>query len=921
MAQIDFTNIMKAWVGNTQINMLHMDGQAAWLTPEGIQNPPFPIELCTTFSRFWDPSIEGNMRVTTSGSSNLAVLGDQVQYFYYAEGNRRDAVGVISGAGQNRVLANTSGGLYPGPTLEMKGGRRALHFNGTNTHLQTVQTTMNAYVFNSYTIAGLIWTDASSNGGVPLQISRGEYGSNRSSIHVHTAHNDDTPEVGAYARYRMDSSAFSTNTGGTETAEHGNLFTAGTKNTDTWQVFWAEFNWGSGNGTPGHCHLEFGDSVWDEDFTTSYGAEVSDGAINRLYVGSSTSASSPNDHFDGWLGRFFYMARTFTPAEREVLKDWLRGYQWVNWTGTLTRVNNVEFPLEVFNANTPGMVIDPYDPHLRANSSLSGSLVTANNTAVGRLPTISYYMQANTAQSQDNMGVTFKSSGTSLPIWRNATTQSGAEQLNEDHYGFFFDSTDDVMSANIGAPVLTTGFPKEIYSFAHVYIPAGWNPPGGRHSILSTYNTGNTANNYARYLEVGQSSYQTALRLNAANDVIGQASNVGWRLPAGWRLVESFVTINDVTPGGVDIDYYMDGQLYASVTANVDANGSSAATAHNTALLGAINVGAGNANTWGGSSANTDALIGRSGIIYDHPTGETLEKVRTWARAKGYAGPAFPNDWLDVFGAAYDPYYNAGMNTSTLGANVTSIAPVAIHDVRTDGGGTNTLVANGAIAGANTPLLAEIAGHRCWDTTGIRGLTANTLGIELFDSLEFTQAALVYVDTAISVRGVPFHHHRTGVNSYNSYAGMLELFTSGGNSHPYIRTIITGNNWVSTGMGNAQYRLRPYSESQWVSIIASAKMSAFTEPATCSFKVWMNGILIQNESISRTNWYDTNDNTRLNQMVFGLQLSNTSVITSNKDWNSYIGRFMWAEKFVDTNDDAIKIDAWLRGKSYTAYSG
>jgi hypothetical protein len=49
--------------------------------------------------------------------------------------------------------------------------------------------------------------------------------------------------------------------------------------------------------------------------------------------------------------------------------------------------------------------------------------------------------------------------------------------------------------------------------------------------------------------------------------------------------------------------------------------------------------------------------------------------------------------------------------------------------------------------------LAEIAVHRCWDTTGIRGLTANTLGIELFDSLEFTQAALVYVDFATPILG------------------------------------------------------------------------------------------------------------------------------------------------------------------------
>lgn len=857
----------------------------------------------TTLFRAYDVNNWDSVILEVNASSGTrATLGANVGTWIPTAAN---SVGsAMNSTGTGRQYANTSTGDTAKPRLAEFAGRRALQFGhtpGANTGLYSVTSPMDLRVYNAFTMGAMIWTGPNSN-GVVFSTGRGELSAGRVGIRFDLEPRGD-PDVVYEAMYRA---RWDGTTHAYLDPSYGNPGIGG------WKVVWIEWNFGNGDGTEGALRGIFNNTEITEIFTVDYGADAGDTQHNRVVIGGLSSGSSLSEQFlNGYMSRFFYAAKTFTQAERDEIIQWLKGTKYVAYVAPTA--NNIAFPIEIA-ANTECWAMDVFNPGMTANSSISGTAATSNTSSVGHIP----FTGSGGGNHRDGGPFMYTPGGTAeRPVLHTNGPTVPRNAL------IFDGSGDRLVSSNVSYSSLTDSYPQHIYSWAEMYLQNGWSATTPNAApILGTRNSAGAANNYASMLELSHDQMSCNLTLDTTTVSSPYWRDVTERHSQGWHFFETLTTISSNGADGIQTSFYRDGELLGSANSTVDAN-TSAGAIHNEVLVGHMNTSGTPTKIFGGTTATTTSRIGRSGFMRRIPSDPERALIRQWSEGFTYVGPAFPDELMSSMGAAYDPYDTVSMNTTTNGANVTSWAPTWANTSRTDGGGTANLT---LISGrsSNTPLLTtDYKGYRCLNHSGIRYLEANTTGIALGTSLALTMGALVYIDSVseTATRGVPMHLHLPGTAAnYQSYAGLIEIFTGGdANSYPYLRTRTgtTGdaNNWVVTNDP-----IRSTVEGKWASIITTAQISTFSTGAvTVNHKTWVNGQLVDDATKSAT-VFQTNDALgKFTKYVLGGQVDRLEALVTNKDWNSYIGRHFWCEQYLSDNSDAVILDNWLRGRAYTAH--
>lgn len=298
------------YLGTNQVDAIYKGSDLVWQKPIG-----FPSALLDAYGRAYDVNMANNCVVTiNTPSSNVALLGESVGCFLPVSENRIEFDGTTAPTSQSRLNGNTTG-----PTLSMVGGRRALTFNGTTDEYAQSATGANATFFLAATMGALIYTDANTVGTI-FSLYRSEYGGTRTLFALDAASGG-----GAFQSYaRLDGSTMVNNNG---TSNIANTIPEG------WKTVWFEIDLGTGNGdTGGSFYSEIGSANLSLSFTTSIGADASDGLFSRVTLGGRLTGTSPSNQFKGSIAKFFWSMKKFSPTERETLKQWLRSTKYLSPT-------------------------------------------------------------------------------------------------------------------------------------------------------------------------------------------------------------------------------------------------------------------------------------------------------------------------------------------------------------------------------------------------------------------------------------------------------------------------------------------------------------------------------------------------------------------------------------------------------------
>lgn len=128
---VDFGDIHKVFLGNTEITFLQRGSNLLWksfeLEPD---NVAFPNHLMNAWGRAYDPN--GDFNFTDIDGDNAVVVGDTLMRINSAYAYNVGSGNTSMASTSTRLIANTSVGS--GPQLVDHVGRRCWKYNGANNY-------------------------------------------------------------------------------------------------------------------------------------------------------------------------------------------------------------------------------------------------------------------------------------------------------------------------------------------------------------------------------------------------------------------------------------------------------------------------------------------------------------------------------------------------------------------------------------------------------------------------------------------------------------------------------------------------------------------------------------------------------------------------------------------------------------------
>ncbi|MBP7001727.1 hypothetical protein [Amaricoccus sp.] len=300
MTTLDLRTAARMFYGSTEAAALQFGAETLWRKPIA-----FPLATFDTLGICWDPYFPQN-RQTATGATDLSgpavtEVGQPVGRFGY-QGER--------GAFNPALWTATADAR---PLLAEVEGRRCFAFDGIDDRLDTIVSINMGTPGLRLSTFGLIWTDGATT-GVPWTFARGE-------------------TSGSFVElFRCDATAdgFSATLRHNNTAAFLNGLAFGSTVPAGWKLVYGEYDFDAFATNGGALRIEVnGVPVVSQAVSPAKSATTSIEIMSRIQAGHRRTGGASNMPFNGYLGRFGFICRLLTTAEKATLLQWLQGTAYV----------------------------------------------------------------------------------------------------------------------------------------------------------------------------------------------------------------------------------------------------------------------------------------------------------------------------------------------------------------------------------------------------------------------------------------------------------------------------------------------------------------------------------------------------------------------------------------------------------------